>query len=95
MERPDHAGESLANVTSGDTEGEVEILKAPALQEEINKASFNQAVQRGETHVAAFFAGGELAKARVERVGAHGSCKEESLRTVRGQQDSIMQLYAH
>jgi hypothetical protein len=39
--------QSLANVTSGDTEGEAEILKATALQEEINKASFNQAFQRG------------------------------------------------
>ena len=71
------------------------ILAASAHQEETNRFSFDQAVQKGVANVAAFFAGGKLAAARVQRVGAHGSCKEESLRTVRGQQDIIMQLYAH
>jgi hypothetical protein len=74
---------------------EEDILAASARQEKTNRFSFDQAVQKGEANVAAFFAGGKLAAARVQRVGAHGSCKEESLRTVRGQQDIIMQLYAH
>ncbi len=44
--------------------------------------------------VAAFFAGGELATvARIENIKAHGCCNEEILRTVGGQQDTIMRLY--